>query len=258
MLTSLLQVVELDGEGEDTVRSSVDYVLAPTLENLVLTGSANLDGTGNDGDNVLVGNAGNNRLDGGLGGDDMSGGEGNDYFINDSSQDWIYEYSGEGTDTVERRYETNLVLSAEVENLILATGITTGNGNELDNTITGNASANTLGGWDGDDLLYGLDGDDALFGGTGSDSLYGGNGADYLDGGEGVDRLEGGAGNDVYVTDDSNDVVVEAAGAGADQVQTTASYSLSANIENLFLMGSAAIDGSGNALDNYIAGNGYR
>lgn len=249
------QVTELDGEGVDTVQSSVDYTLGATLENLLLTGTSNLNGTGNDGDNVLVGNAGANRLDGGLGGDDMYGGAGDDYFINDSNQDWIYEYAGEGIDTVERRYETNLVLSANAENLILAAGITTGNGNELDNTLTGNTGNNTLGGWDGDDVLYGLDGDDNLFGGTGTDTLYGGNGADYLDGDEGVDQLEGGAGNDIYVTDNSADVVVEAVGAGTDQVQTTASYTLSANIENLFLMGSSAIDGTGNDLDNYIAGN---
>ena len=248
-------VVELAGQGTDTVESSIGYTLGTTLENLVLTGTANIDGTGNDGDNALVGNSGNNRLDGGLGGDDMHGGAGNDYFINESNRDWIYENEGEGTDTLERRYETNLVLSDNVENLILVEGIRTGNGNELDNIITGNSGANTLGGWDGNDILHGLDGDDSLFGGTGSDVLMGGNGADYLDGDEGIDHLEGGAGNDVYVTDHAGDVVVEASGAGTDQVQTTASYTLSDNIENLFLMGSGAIDGTGNALDNYIAGN---
>ena len=249
-------VVELANEGSDTVESGIDYTLGATLENLVLTGDANLNGTGNDGDNVLVGNTGNNRIDGGLGGDDLYGGAGDDYFINDTNQDWIYEYEGEGTDTVERRYETNLVLSNNVENLILVAGIKTGNGNELDNTITGNSGANTLGGWDGADVLHGLDGDDSLFGGTGSDVVLGGNGGDYLDGGEDVDRLEGGAGNDVYVTDDAGDVVVEAANSGTDQVQTTATYALSDNIENLFLMGSGAIGGTGNDLDNYIAGNG--
>jgi Ca2+-binding RTX toxin-like protein len=248
-------VVELAGEGRDTVEASIDYQLGDTLEDLTLLGEGNLNGTGNAGDNVLIGNVGNNRLDGGLGGDLMSGGLGDDYYINDSSDDWIREYAGEGIDTVERRYETNLVLSDEVENLILAAGIQTGNGNGLDNTITGNAGANTLGGWDGDDRLYGLDGDDALFGGAGSDVLYGGAGNDYHDGGEGIDRMEGGAGDDIYITDDSSDVVVEAAGAGKDQVQSSASYTLSDNIENLFLTGSAAIDGSGNGLDNYLAGN---
>lgn len=248
-------VVELADEGRDTVESSIDYILAATLEDLVLSGTGNINGTGNDGDNQLVGNAGNNRLDGGAGGDQMYGGLGDDYFINDSSADWIHEYAGEGVDTVERRYETNLVLADEVENLILAVGIQTGNGNGLDNTIMGNSAANTLGGWDGDDLLYGLDGNDSLFGGTGTDQLYGGAGNDYLDGGEGTDRLEGGMGDDVYNTDDSGDVVVEALGAGKDQVQATASYVLSENIENLFLSGAGVINGTGNALDNYLAGN---
>lgn len=248
-------VVELDGEGRDTVESSIDYVLGTTLEDLTLVGAGNINGTGNTGDNVLIGNAGNNLLDGGQGGDQMHGGLGDDYFINDSSGDWIHEYAGEGVDTVERRYETNLVLADEVENLILAVGIQTGNGNGLDNTITGNAAANTLGGWDGDDLLYGLDGSDSLFGGTGTDQLYGGAGNDYLDGGEGLDSLEGGLGDDVYITDESDDDVVEALGGGKDQVQTTATYALSENIENLFLTGAGVINGTGNALDNYLAGN---
>lgn len=248
-------VVELAGEGHDTVESSIDYVLGDTLEDLVLTGAGNINGTGNGGNNQLTGNAGNNRLDGGAGGDRMQGGEGDDYYINDSSGDWIVEHAGEGVDTIERRYETNLVLADEVENLILAAGVQTGNGNGLDNVITGNAGANTLGGWDGEDLLYGLDGNDSLFGGSGSDTLYGGNGNDYHDGGEGIDRMEGGAGDDIYIVDDSGDVVVEAVGAGKDQVQSSASYVLSDNIENLFLTGADAINGGGNALDNYLAGN---
>ncbi|WP_153021665.1 MULTISPECIES: calcium-binding protein [unclassified Rhodanobacter] len=249
-------IVENADEGTDTVESSIDYVLGATLENLTLLGTANLNGTGNDQDNVLIGNDGNNRLEGGLGADSLHGGLGNDYFIEESSADWVYENLDEGLDTVERRYETNLVLKDNVENLILASGVTTGNGNELDNTITGNTGDNTLGGWDGDDLLQGLAGDDALFGGNGSDRLTGDGGNDYLDGGAGIDQLEGGAGNDVYITDDSADIVTEDANAGTDQVQTTASYTLSANIENLFLMdGAGAIDGTGNALDNYLAGN---
>jgi len=249
-------IVEYADEGTDTVESSISYTLGATLENLTLLGTANLDATGNSGDNVIRGNAGNNQIVGGAGADTLYGGEGNDYYVAVSASDRVYEYADEGIDTIERVFETNLVLDANVENLVLGAGITTGNGNGLDNTITGNAGDNTLGGWDGNDVLHGLDGNDNLFGGNGIDALYGGIGNDYLDGGAGVDHLEGGAGNDVYIVDDSNDVVVEAAGGGTDQVQTTASYTLSANIENLFLQGSAAVDGTGNALDNYIAGNG--
>ncbi|MGE8220197.1 MAG: calcium-binding protein [Stenotrophomonas acidaminiphila] len=249
-------IVEYADEGTDTVESSISYTLGATLENLALLGTANLDATGNSGDNVIRGNTGNNQIVGGAGADTLYGGEGNDYYVAVSASDRVYEYVDEGIDTIERVFETNLVLDANVENLVLGAGITTGNGNGLDNTITGNAGDNTLGGWDGNDVLHGLDGNDNLFGGNGIDALYGGIGNDYLDGGAGVDHLEGGAGNDVYIVDDSNDVVVEAAGGGTDQVQTTASYTLSANIENLFLQGSAAVDGTGNALDNYIAGNG--
>ncbi|WP_313248355.1 calcium-binding protein [Stenotrophomonas acidaminiphila] len=249
-------IVEYADEGTDTVESSISYTLGATLENLTLLGTANLDATGNSGDNVIRGNAGNNQIVGGASADTLYGGEGNDYYVAVSASDRVYEYADEGIDTIERVFETNLVLDANVENLVLGAGITTGNGNGLDNTITGNAGDNTLGGWDGNDVLHGLDGNDNLFGGNGIDALYGGIGNDYLDGGAGVDHLEGGAGNDVYIVDDSNDVVVEAAGGGTDQVQTTASYTLSANIENLFLQGSAAVDGTGNALDNYIAGNG--
>src|SRR3546814_1093820 len=61
-----------------------------------------------------------------------------------------------------------------------------------------------------------------MWGGGGSDRLIGADGNDYLDGSEGIDHLEGGAGNDVYITDDASDVVVEVAGGGTDQVQTTA------------------------------------
>jgi len=249
------QVIELEGEGMDMVESSICYVLGSALEDLTLVGSGNINGTGNDKDNVLIGNAGNNRLEGGLGADRLYGGLGDDYYVEESSADWVYEYTDEGLDTVERRFETNLVLKNNVENLILASGIQTGNGNELDNRVTGNAGDNRLAGLDGKDVLIGLDGNDSMWGGNGDDRLLGGAGNDYLDGGAAVDYLEGGAGNDVYIVDDANDIVVEAVNGGADQVQTTASYAISDNIENLFLIGGANLNGTGNALDNYMAGN---
>lgn len=249
------QVVEAAGEGEDTIQSTIGWQLGADIENLALLGEANIDGLGNGLNNVLLGNDGNNRLEGGAGADELYGGRGDDYLILESSQDRAYEYEDEGLDTLERRYETNLILSGNIENLVLGTGVLSGNGNDLNNTITGNASNNRLSGLGGDDELLGFDGDDSMWGGDGADRLIGGAGADYLDGSAGIDYLEGGIGNDVYVIGDSGDVIVEAAGGGTDQVQASASYTLSANIENMFLMGSAAIDGSGNAQANYIAGN---
>ncbi len=58
-----------DTGGIDTVQSSITYTLGQFIENLTLTGTANINGTGNSLDNILVGNSGNNVLTGGTGSD---------------------------------------------------------------------------------------------------------------------------------------------------------------------------------------------
>jgi Ca2+-binding RTX toxin-like protein len=69
------------------------------------------------------------------------------------------------------------------------------------------------------------------------------------------DVLEGGTGGDIYVIHSSGDTVIEQAGAGTDTVRSDLSYVLANNVENLELTGSAAVDGTGNALANAITGN---
>ncbi len=59
--------------------------------------------------------------------------------------------------------------------------------------------------------------------------------------------MTGGVGNDTYVVDDSSDTVTENASEGTDSVQSSVTYTLSANLENLSLTGGAAISGTGNA-----------
>ena len=65
----------------------------------------------------------------------------------------------------------------------------------------------------------------------------------------------GGAGNDTYYVDNVSDVVTELAAQGTDIVCSNVTYTLSANVENLTLTGSQAINGTGNALDNILIGN---
>ena len=67
--------------------------------------------------------------------------------------------------------------------------------------------------------------------------------------------LAGGAGNDVYEIHRAGDVVVEAAGAGVDTVRSSVSLTLAENVENLELTGTAAINATGNAANNTLAGN---
>ncbi|WP_036298422.1 calcium-binding protein, partial [Methylophilus sp. OH31] len=82
-----------------------------------------------------------------------------------------------------------------------------------------------------------------------------------LDGGAGADRMEGGKGNDTYIVDDEDDEVIENLNEGIDLVKASVSYTLSDNVENLTLTngsangGTAAINGTGNALANTITGN---
>lgn len=87
------------------------------------------------------------------------------------------------------------------------------------------------------------------------DVLIGNNADNRLDGGDGDDTLDGGAGNDMYLVNAPGDNVVEAAGNGTDTVLSAASWTLSANVENLTLTGSGAVNGTGNTLDNTLAGN---
>jgi Ca2+-binding RTX toxin-like protein len=212
-------VVEQASEGTDTVNASITYTLGANVENLTLTGTVVINGTGNTLNNIITGNAAANVLDGGMGADTMSGGAGNDVYIVDNGGDQVIETTSGGTDTVNASITWSL--SANVENLTLTGSATiNGVGNALNNVITGNAAAN------------------------------------ILDGGAGADTMAGGAGNDVYIVDNAGDVVIEGASAGTDSVSTSITYTLTANVENLTLTGSAAITGMGNDLNNAITGNG--
>jgi Ca2+-binding RTX toxin-like protein len=164
--------------GTDTVRSAVTSALGANVENLVLTGSATANATGNVLANALTGNAAANILDGRGGADTMTGGGGNDVYAVDSVLDKVVETSATGgSDTV--RSALAYTLGVNVENLLLtASAAVSGTGNGLANRITGNGAANILKGGSGADTLDGAAGSDALFGGSGKDSLEGGGGAD--------------------------------------------------------------------------------
>jgi trimeric autotransporter adhesin len=247
-------IIELAGEGTDTVKSSISWTLGDNLENLTLTGTGAIDGTGNALDNTLTGNAGNNILDGGAGNDTLIGGAGDDLYIVDSTSDKITEVASAGTDTVQS--SVNWTLGSNLENLTLTgNSILSGTGNTLNNILIANSAGNTLDGGSGNDTLTGDIGNDTLLGGAGNDTLLGNTGDDFLDGGAGNDTLTGGLGNDTYVVDSLSDIITENTGEGIDTVKSSISWTLGDNLENLTLTGTSAINGTGNALNNTLTGN---
>jgi len=224
----------LKGVSASTVTSSSFIGLSgsgapPPSSGMTVNGTSGADIlSGGSGDDTLYGYAGNDKLDGKAGADTLIGGTGSDTYVVDNIADHVTENAGEGTDLV--RSSVTWTLGPNVENLVLTGSVSIdGTGNALANQLTGNAAVNTL---------------------------SGGGGSDRLSGGGGADTLAGGTGNDTYLISNSGVTVVENASEGTDSVSSSVTFTLSANVENLTLTGTAAIDGTGNAIANVLKGNG--
>jgi Ca2+-binding RTX toxin-like protein len=232
-------VTEALNEGIDRIESSVTInQLADNVEDLVLTGTASVSGTGNALNNRITGNDGNNFLDGKGGKDTLVGGNGSDSYVVDSSDDVVIELAGGGFDSV--RSTVSYVLAAEIENLDLDVNV---NGT-LNIDGTGNNLANDI---------FGNNGNNRLVGGAGNDTLTGNDGDDTLDGGAGADSMTGGTGNDVYVVDDTNDVILD--GSGVDEVISSISFFAPQAIEKVTLTGTADLDASTGTGNQTLIGN---
>jgi hypothetical protein len=136
------------GEGVDTVESSMNFTLrrhsaGDDLENLTFVGDADLVGTGNSLDNVIVGNAGHNHLSGVWGNDTIHGNAGNDTLMGSAGADLLY--GGDGDDLLW--------------------------GEDGDDVLWGGAGDDTLMGGEGNDLFHGGAGNNVLIGGAGTDTV---------------------------------------------------------------------------------------
>ncbi len=240
----------------DQVLSSVTYTLPANVEDLVLTGTSAINGTGNtlanrivgnDADNVLYGGGAggsgggmggggggvNETLIGGGGNDTLDpgpslasmlyGGSGDDSYFVYWSENAVIENPGEGIDSVLVHHLGNYVAPDNVENVSLWSAISQGGGNlagnALDNVVTGSLGPNRI------------------------------------DGGAGADTLVGGGDGDTYVVDNLADIVNETLDTAIDTLEASVSRTLESTIEHLVLSGSDSIDGAGNALSNRVTGN---
>jgi Ca2+-binding RTX toxin-like protein len=181
--------------------------------------------TGTAGNNVITTGAGNDKVNAGDGNDTVEGGAGADVLNGGTGADTL-SYSGSGSGvTVSLAGNSASGGDAAGDTISNFENLTGSNGGD---TLTGNGNAN---------VLTGLAGNDALNGGAGADKMY------------------GGAGDDTYYVDSFSDRVFEDWTAGNDTVFASDNFTLSANVENLTLQGSANLWGYGNGLNNVLSGN---
>ncbi|MDY0872375.1 T1SS-143 repeat domain-containing protein [Dongia rigui] len=162
-------VSENNGEGTDTVFASVTYTISDgDVENLVLTGSSDINGTGNSSANNLYGNSGANVLTGGGGADNIDGGSGHDTLNGDAGDDNLF--GGTGNDTLNGGDNNDTLLGGDNNDILNG-----GNGNDV---LSGGAGADKFDGGAGNDIIKGVDADDL--------SLSGG----LIDGGADTDLVQ--------------------------------------------------------------------
>jgi len=219
----------------DTLTANVTTTLPANVENLTLTGTTNINGTGNTLNNIITGNSGNNILNGATGIDTLIGGLGNDTYQVDTTTDTITENANQGTDTVQS--SVTYTLGNNLENLTLTgTANINGTGNTLNNIITGNSGNNTLNGSDGNDTLIGGTGNDTITGGAGGDQFT------FNNLNEGLDTITD------FLSSQGDKITVSAAGFGgglAAGVAITAAQ---------FVLGTTALNASNRFIYNTITG----
>lgn len=270
------------GSGNDTLTGGLlaNFIWSGAGNDVVDGGAGSDDLMGEDGDDLLLGGAGdldalmgmngNDTMDGGEGVDFMMGMAGDDVFYSrdgewsspEQGTDWID--GGEGTDTaiIDRTSATIGLYLSVPEEIFHDEGERPGDYDAKDLAsierleFTGGSGNDTIVGAILGDLIAGNAGNDRITSGGGADTLDGGLGNDTLNGGAGIDSMTGGDGDDIYYVNDTGDVARETSAAGGmDRVISTATFTLGANVENLTLSGSAAINGTGNASANVIVGN---
>lgn len=173
-------IVEGTDQGEDTAQASVSYTLAANVENLLLGGHQDINGTGNELNNLITGNSGANVLSG-LAGDDMiRGGTGADTILGGLGDDNLD--GGAGTDTVSYAGASGAVTVSLANTGFQNTGadgfdklanFENLTGSSFGDTLTGSSTKNVITGGGGADVISGGGAIDTFVYTAASDSAFG-------------------------------------------------------------------------------------
>jgi Ca2+-binding RTX toxin-like protein len=250
---------------EDTLNSIENVTGGAGNDTIVGSGSANVL-SGGGGDDALQGGGAADTIHGDAGNDTISGGGGADTIDGGAGNDTVVYTFGDGTDVTDGGADTDTlsILGTSANNNLNVTfdGVTTNDftGGTLSSIeqLTADLGAGV------DTLTYATSASISVNLAAGSasgfvaiagiENVVAGSGADTLVGDANANHLTGGLGNDTYYAD-AGDTLTEAAGGGLDSVFTSsASFLLSANIENLTYTGASAFTGTGNGSDNVITG----
>ncbi|WP_319568782.1 Calx-beta domain-containing protein [Cohaesibacter marisflavi] len=231
------RIIEQAPNGTDLIKSSISFNLnikGNNVENLTLSGSKAINGTGNGLANTIWGNstqnvinglAGYDRLFGGAGNDTVKGGNGNDLVNGGNGQDRLFGGAGRdnlvgglGADYLDGGSGADRMAGNQgndtyiVDNVNDKVSEVAGQGVDLvkssvtfslkDNSqfiekmsLIGNQNINGIGNGLAN-VIWGNGAKNVLFGVNGNDKLYGVSGDDTLHGGNGNDLLNGGNGSD--------------------------------------------------------------
>jgi Ca2+-binding RTX toxin-like protein len=216
--------------------------------------------SGGAGDDLIAGFDGADRLAGDAGNDSLFGGAGNDFLVGGGGDDRIYGGTqwGDADAGVDTADYSHAAAAVDVSLTARWNGVRWYNAAGTDIGIDDLNEIDDIIGGAGADLIKGSSAANVLKGGAGADQIEGLAGNDTIDGGIGADSMKGGLGDDRYLVDNALDSAVENAGEGMDVVEASVSYSLlslAAGVEILTLTGTAALSGTGNALNNVINGN---
>jgi serralysin len=236
--------------------------------NLISGGLGNDSIEGNDGDDLLFGDAGEDRIEGGSGDDDIRGGDGADVLLGDSDQDTIH--GGDGSDFIQGGTGNDVLDGGLGQDSLLGylgddqfvvddagdeVSESFGEGND---TVLAASSFTLTAGNSIETLKAQLAASTTALNLTGNEfgqTIIGNNGANFLYGAGGADTLQGLLGNDIYALGNGTDAVADT--GGVDTITSTISRSLAsyATIERLALVGTGAVNGTGNNLANLLTGN---